>query len=281
MWPIEERPVPKGDVPGEWYAPTQPIPLDSHGKPFAYDLQGVTDDNLIDFTPELHAEALQILKDYAYGPIFFPVVIPGQGIGAGKKASLHFPGTYGGTNWPGAGLDPDTNIMYVPSAHTPVAAKLVKPSAGSDTEWVRQGYEWPAGPKGLPLFKPPYGRLVAIDLNKGEIKWTVANGDGPRDHPAIKDLNLPPLGNPGRVGPLVTRTLVFMGEGITPSQPPNGGGRKFRRSTRTPAKWRGCPHSTLVAGAVPRGVWRAVDRATGGGGRPGEFVWRCRNGSVG
>jgi quinoprotein glucose dehydrogenase len=268
-------------VPGEWYAPTQPIPLDSHGKPFAYDLQGVTDDNLIDFTPELHAEALQILKDYAYGPIFFPVVIPGQGIGAGKKASLHFPGTYGGTNWPGAGLDPDTNIMYVPSAHTPVAAKLVKPSAGSDTEWVRQGYEWPAGPKGLPLFKPPYGRLVAIDLNKGEIKWTVANGDGPRDHPAIKDLNLPPLGNPGRVGPLVTRTLVFMGEGITPSQPPNGGGRKFRRSTRTPAKWRGCPHSTLVAGAVPRGVWRAVDRATGGGGRPGEFVWRCRNGSVG
>ena len=79
---------------------------------------------------------------------------------------------------------------------------------------MRQGYEWPTGPQGLPLFKPPYGRLVAIDLNKGEIKWTVANGDGPRDHPAIKDLNLPPLGNPGRVGPLVTKSLVFMGEGI-------------------------------------------------------------------
>jgi len=276
VWPIEERPVPKGDVPGEWYSPTQPIPLDSHGKPFAYDLQGVTEDNLIDFTPELHAEALQILKDYAYGPLFFPVIIPGQGIGAGKKASLHFPGTYGGTNWPGAGLDPETNILYVPSAHTPVAAKLVKPSAGSDTEWVRQGYEWPVGPKGLPLFKPPYGRLVAIDLNKGEIKWTVANGDGPRDHPAIKDLNLPPLGNPGRVGPLVTRTLVFMGEGIATSQPPNSGGKKFRAFDKSTGKvvW----ETTLDAGTsgVPMTyVWQGKQYIVipiGGGGRPGEFV---------
>ena len=105
------------------------------------------------------------------------------------------PGTYGGTNWPGAALDPETNILYVPSAHTPVVATLVPPPPGSDTTWSRDRYQWPAGPQGLPLFKPPYGRLVAIDLNKGEIKWTVANGDGPRDHPALKNLNLPPLGN--------------------------------------------------------------------------------------
>jgi quinoprotein glucose dehydrogenase len=227
VWPIEERPVPAGDVPGEWYSPTQPIPLDSHGKPFSYDIQGVNVDDLIDFTPELRAEALKILENYAYGPIFFPVVIAGQGRGAGKKGSLHMPGTYGGTNWPGAALDPETNILYVPSAHTPVIANLVPPPRGSDTTLVRERYQWPAGPQGLPLFKPPYGRLVAIDLNKGEVKWTVANGDGPRDHPALKNLNVPQLGQPGRVGPLVTKTLVFMGEGIRQA-PPGSGGKKFR-----------------------------------------------------
>lgn len=138
------------------------------------------------------------------------------------------PGTNGGTNWPGAALDPETNTLYVPSAHTPVAVKLVPPPEGSDTVLVREGYKWPAGPQGLPLFKPPYGRLVAIDLDKGELKWTVANGDGPRDNPAIKELNLPPLGQPGRVGPLVTKSLVFMGEGFPQEQPPGAGGKKFR-----------------------------------------------------
>jgi quinoprotein glucose dehydrogenase len=227
VWPIEERPVPKGDVPGEWYSPTQPVPLDGRGRPFAYDTQGVHLDDLIDFTPELRAEALKIIGEYAYGPLFFPIVVPGEGLGAGKKGSIHLPGTYGGTNWPGAGLDPETNTLYVPSVHSPIFARLVKPPAGSDTEWVRQGYEWARGPQGLPLFKPPYGRLVAIDLNKGEVKWTIANGDGPRDHPAIKHLNLPPLGNTGRVGPLVTKSLLFLGEGMMTPQPP-GGGKKFR-----------------------------------------------------
>ena len=95
----------------------------------------------------------------------------------------------------------------------------------------------------MPLFKPPYGRLVAIDLNKGEVKWTVANGDGPRDHPALKNLNLPPLGQPGRVGPLVTKGLVFMGEGLRQS-PPGSGGKNFARSTKRLAKWFGKPNST-------------------------------------
>ena len=94
VWPIEERPVPKGDVPGEWYVPTQPVPLDGRGKPFAYDLQGVNVDDLIDFTPELRAQALGIISNYAYGPVFFPVVVPGHGIGEGKRGSIHFPGTY-------------------------------------------------------------------------------------------------------------------------------------------------------------------------------------------
>jgi quinoprotein glucose dehydrogenase len=275
VWPIEERPVPPGDVPGEWYSPTQPMPLDSHGRPFAYDTLGVNVDDLIDFTPELRAEAVKILEDYAYGPIFYPIVVAGHGHGAGKKASLHMPGTYGGTNWPGAALDPETNILYVPSAHTPVAATLVPPPPGSDTILVRDRYQWPAGPQGLPLFKPPYGRLVAIDLNKGEVKWTVANGDGPRDHPALKNLNLPPLGQPGRVGPLVTKGLVFMGEGFRQS-PPGSGGKTFRAFDKATGEvvWK-----TELDGAstgVPMTYsWQGKQYVVvpiGWPGHPGEFV---------
>ncbi len=231
VWPIEERPVVKGDAPGEWYSATQPIPLNAHGKPFAYDQVGVSVDDLIDFTPELRKEATGILGDYAFGPLFFPPVVPGQGLGTGKKGSIHMPGTYGGTNWPGAALDPETNILYVPSVHTPIIVQLVPPPEGSNVNLVRRTWEPVVGPRQLPMFKPPYGRLVAIDLNRGEIKWTVANGDGPRDHPAIKDLKLPALGNPGRVGPTVTKSLVFMGEGYDTSRAggaPYGGGKKFR-----------------------------------------------------
>lgn len=232
VWPIEERPVPKGDAPGEWYSPTQPIPLNGKGEPFAYDQLGVTIDDLIDFTPELRAEAEELLKQYAYGPVFFPVVMKDQGIGAGKRGSIHMPGSFGGTNWPGAAFDPETNTLFVPSAHTPVEARLIPAPEGSDTGYTREKYEPLVGPRGLPMFKPPYGRLVAIDLNKGELKWTVANGDGPRDHPALKDLDLPPLGQPGRVGPLVTRSLVFLGEGI-PQSVPGSGGKKFRAFDKT------------------------------------------------
>src|SRR5262245_53011163 len=231
VWPIEERPAPRGDAPGEWYSPTQPVPLDAHGKPFAYDIQGVNVDDLIDFTPELRKQAVDIISQYVFGPIFTPAVVPGQGVGAGKKGSLHMPGTYGGTNWPGAALDPETNILYAPSHHSPIVVQLVPPPPGSNMSFVRRAWEPLVGPERLPIFKPPYGRLVAIDLNKGEIKWTVANGDGPRQHPLLKDLKLPPLGNPGRVGPMVTKSLVFIGEGFNTDPgggPPYGGGKKFR-----------------------------------------------------
>ena len=176
------------------------------------------------------------MSEYAFGPIFFPPVVVGSGAGAGKKGSIHMPGTYGGSNWPGAALDPETSILYVPSHHAPVIVQLVPPPDGSDMRLVRRGWEPVVGPEKLPLFKPPYGRLVAIDLNKGEVKWTVANGDGPRDHPAIKHLNLPPLGNPGRVGPMATRSLVFMGEGFSTHNgggPPYGGGKIFRAFDKT------------------------------------------------
>lgn len=275
VWPIEERAVPQGDAPGEWYSPTQPIPLNGKGEPFAYDQLGVTENDLIDFTPELRAEAVELLKQYVYGPIFLPIVMKDQGIGAGKKGSIHMPGSFGGTNWPGAAFDPETNTLFVPSAHTPVEARLVPAPAGSDTGYTREKYEPLIGPQGLPMFKPPYGRLVAIDLNKGELRWTAANGEGPRDHPALKNLDLPPLGQPGRVGPLVTKSLVFLGEGI-PQSVPGSGGRKFRAFDKATGEvvW-----ETTLDGAVT-GVpmtysWQGKQYLVvpiGYAGHPGEFI---------
>jgi quinoprotein glucose dehydrogenase len=228
VWPIEEKPVPKGDVPGEWYSPTQPIP----SKPPAFDQQGVSDNDLIDFTPELKAEAKKIVSEYKIGPIYTPPVLLGSA--DGPKGLLLVPGTNGGADWGGAAFDPETGMLYVPSAHMPTVIALGKSQHPESTlPFVKQQVPWPFGPHGLPdPFKPPYSRLVAIDLNKGNIAWSVANGDGLRNHPAFKGLNLPPLGTPGRLAALVTKSFVFMGEGSDSGVglPPGGpwGGKKFR-----------------------------------------------------
>ena len=249
VWPIVERPVPPGNTPGECYSPTQPFPT----RPPAYDQQGAKIEDLIDFTPELRQEAIKIISQYRFGGLFTPPTIAD-----GKtKGTVQMPGAAGGANWTGAGLDPETGTLYVTSVHAPFVAEMVKakdPEAGSvnhprgaaanDIEWTaRRGAAvtgpWLEGPQGLPIFKPPYGRLVAIDLNRGEIKWTVANGDGPRNHPAIKHLNLPPLGRGGRVSPLVTKTLLFLGEGgnnAVVALPPGGGGKMFRAYDKATGK---------------------------------------------
>src|SRR5436189_2295701 len=137
------------------------------------------------------------------------------------------------TLWNSPAFDPETGILYVPSVQRPLIANLVKAETpGSDVAYVMRSVGDLRGPQGLPTpFKPPYGRLTAIDLNKGEIIWTIANGDGPRYHPALKDLNLPPLGQGGRVAPLVTKTMIFLGEGTNDgviAAPPGYGGRMFR-----------------------------------------------------
>jgi len=232
VWPIEERPVQQGNVPGEWYAATQPFPT----KPPAYDQQGVTINDLIDFTPELREEAIAILDHYVWGPFFTPPTLIDDRPG-GTQGSLVVPGLVGGTDWNGAGVDPETGILYVPSVHSGTVVGLTRSeNPRSNVDWVMKGARHIPGPQGLPLFKPPYGRLVAIDLNQGEILWTVANGDGPRDHPAIRHLNLPPLGQGGRVAPLVTKTLVFLGEGANVGAaflPPGSGGKMFRAYDKT------------------------------------------------
>ena len=189
VWPIEERPVEKGDVPGEWYAPTQPFVT----KPPAFDRQGVSIDDLIDFTPALRAEAVELVKRYKIGPLFTPPVVSKWD---GPLGTLMLPSNTGGTNWPGGALDPETNILYIYSFTNVVSLGLANDAVKSDMNFGRgpgarseraatgAAGRWPAavgeggGPaitvQGLPLIKPPYGRITAIDLNKGDIVWQVA-----------------------------------------------------------------------------------------------------------
>jgi quinoprotein glucose dehydrogenase len=238
VWPIEERPVPASDTPGERTARTQPFPT----RPPAFDRQGISEDDLIDFTPELHAEAVALLKHYRIGPLFTPPTLRGDGPD-GIRGTIQLPGSVGGADWQGGAFDPETGMLYVPSITGPFTADIIKGDPQkSNLRYVSGTRVWTAGPGFLPLLKPPYGRITAIDLNKGTQAWMVPNGEGPRNHPLLKALNLPWLGNPGRSAPLLTRTLLFVGEGdpvmaalgsrlrpeMNPALVPGAGGKKFR-----------------------------------------------------
>ena len=208
VWPIEERPVPQGNVPGEWYSPTQPFPT----KPPPFDRQGITVDDVIDFTPELRAEALDMINARArFGPLFSPPVLRGD-----ELPFIQVPGAGGGASWQGAAVDVETGQLYVSSSSTLIVVDLIKydPPAtiGYFTDPWGRGM---TGPQGLPIFKPPYKRVTAIDLNTGEHSWMQPHGDGPRNHPALAHLDLPPLGGGGGIssGPLVTPTLLIMNHG--------------------------------------------------------------------
>ena len=209
VWPIEERPVPQTGTPGERTSRTQPFPT----KPPAFDRQGATIDNLIDFTPELREEALAIVKRYTIGPMFTPPSVRGDGPND-NQGTIQLPGSQGGADVQGAAFDPETNILYIPSITSPFVADILEGNPDrTNLRYVKGSRQWIGGPRGLPLFKPPYGRITAIDMNAGEIVWQVPNGHGPRDHPAIRHLNLGRLGSPARPSPLATGTLLFIGEG--------------------------------------------------------------------
>ena len=238
IWPIEERPVPQGDTPGEKYSPTQPFPT----RPAAYDRQGLAIDDLIDFTPELRAEALKTVAQYRIGPLFTP---PAVSRAEGPIATLSMATQAPATNWAGGAYDPDTHVLYVYSQSAVATLGLVPPPEGAaDGVRYHQGTVLTGARRtggsgsatgqaggaataptvqGLPLIKPPYGRMNAIDLDAGTILWQVPHGETPeavRNHPALKGLTIPRTGRPGNVGTLVTRTLVIAGEpgfGPTPS----------------------------------------------------------------
>ena len=211
VWPMEERPVGKSDVPGEWTSPTQPFPT----KPPGFDVQGVRVDDLIDYTPDLKRQALEFISQYRIGPIYTPPsVVNGPD---GKKGTISAPLGGGGANWQSGASDPETGFVYVGSTTSPGVAGLNKndPSQGP----VDSDYTWGRGDltiQGLPLLKPPYGRITAYDMNKGEIAWQIPNGDAPQNFKnaaARLGITLPRTGNQSPAGLLVTKTLLFAGEG--------------------------------------------------------------------
>ena len=361
VWPIEERPVPKGDVPGEWYSPTQPFPT----KPAPFERQGVSVDDLIDFTPELRAEALAVTKNYRMGPLFTPPSIADPN---GTWGTLTLPNNQGGSNWPGGSYDPDTQMLYVYSK-TVLANFSIAPGnpAQTDFPYVGRlgggapraggpglgrgagggargaggpggavapggpgGAAAPGGPggavapggregapgggrgfgpggggrgaapggraggggggaeggggggglavRGLSIIKPPYGRITAYDLSRGEIAWQVAHGDTPdniRNNPALQGLNIPRTGQPGQVATLVTKSLLIAGE---PSFSTAGHARgallrAYDKATGAdagsvlmPAPQTGSPMSYMLGGRQYLVV------AIGGAGYPGELV---------
>jgi quinoprotein glucose dehydrogenase len=221
IWPIEERPVAQSAVPGERTAATQPFPT----KPPPFERQGVTEEDLIDLTPELAAEAREIFRRFAGGPLFTPPIVAGQD---GKEAMVQLPGQAGGANWGGAAYDPETDVLYVPSQTRLGTMSLVEPSArqSSDRRYLPQ-FADAAGPQGLPLVKPPWSRLTAVDLRAGTLRFQVPVGDGPRDHPALAGVETGPLGSwpisglaPG--WPMVTKTLVFVVQPVSATLDPRG-----------------------------------------------------------
>ena len=209
VWPIEERRVDTyTDLQGEVLSPTQPFPT----KPPPFEYQGISVDDLVDFTPEIRAMALEQVKNFRLGPIFTPPMMTIEG---GLQGTIQRPQIGGAATWGGAGVDPETGLLYVPSVndfsimkyHTP------DPAEGGSLQLTQQGFgvgTRPEMPPGVPLLKPPYSRITAIDMNEGEHTWMQPNGDGNRfrNHPLLRDLDLPPLGGDGRGGIVVTSTLL-------------------------------------------------------------------------
>jgi quinoprotein glucose dehydrogenase len=295
IWPINEQPVTKGAVPGEWYSPTQPFP----SKPPAYDRQGLIIDDLIDFTPALRAEAVKLVSRYQLGGVFTPAVVSKA---EGPLATLAMATAGGGTNWPGGSYDPETHRFYVFSQKSISTLGLVPPSSpeisdmnyvqGTATAGVRTsgGSGAVAGDapaeggggltvQGLPLMKPPYGQISAIDLNKGEIMWQIAHGETPdniRNNPALKGLNIPRTGRPGVIGTLVTKNLVIAGESGFFTTPSGQRGAMLRAYDKTTGKEAGAVYMPAPQTGSPMTYTmngkQYIVVAVGGAGYPAELL---------
>jgi len=213
IWPIVETPVPKGDVPGEWYSPTQPIP----SRPPAYGRNGFSVEDVIDFTPELKAEGMKIISKYKIGPLFTPPVLSKPD---GPLGTLDIGCCQGGTNWPGGSYDPRTHMLYVYGKTEATSLGLIPPGGKSDMNFIRgSAAEGPGANsltvQGLPIFKPPYGAITAFDMDKGDLVWQVPHGETPdnvRNSPALKGVPIQRTGRAGNIGIVTTASLVISGE---------------------------------------------------------------------
>jgi len=221
VWPIVERSVPQSDIPGEVLSPTQPFPT----KPLAFELQGLTENDLIDFTPELRAEAVEIIKDYKLGPLFNPPIQVGHP--SGLRSFVSCPAGASNIYGPNS-ADTATGILYVSSQRGCRAENIVPGTQMDDPEDImttgRTISDWAVanrgdfrGPQGLPIFKPPYSSITAIDMNTGEHLWRIPNGDTPdriKNHAALVGVDLPPTGVQSHPVTMVTGTLLIHAEGI-------------------------------------------------------------------
>jgi len=285
IWPFDERKVEASDVPMEKANPTQKFVV----KPPAYERQGVAIDDLIDYTPELRAEAVKLVSRFKIGPIFTPPVVSKFD---GPLGTLMLPAATGGANWQGGSFDPETGVFYIFTNTEVTPLGLVpgaeRPSEPSDMAYVRGQAKNPANPKaadipvtvqGLPLIKPPYGRITALDLKQGTMLWQIAHGETPdniRNHPALKGLTIPRTGRQGRIGTLVTKTLVIAGEGGTFTLPDGRRGAMLRAynkatgqevgSVYMPASQTGSPMTYSLGGQ------QYIVVAIAGPGFPGELI---------
>lgn len=288
VWPIVERPVEKGDVPGEWYSPTQPFVT----KPDAYERQGVTIDDLIDYTPELRAEAVKLASLYKMGPIFTPPVV---GKWEGPRGTLMLPDVTGGANWQGGSFDPETKRFYIFTNVTITQIGLITPERDrSDMLYVRGPVRNPNPPavpapgpggggglnvRGLPLVKPPYATISAVDMNTGDLLWKIPHGDTAdtiKNNPALKGVTIPRTGRQGRIGVLTTKTLLIAGEGGFNTLPDGSRGallRAYDKATGAdvgtvpmPAPQTGSPMTYMLNGT------QYIAVAVSGPGFPGELL---------
>ena len=316
VWPIEERPVPKGDVPGEWYSPTQPVPT----KPPPYSRQNFSESELIDFTPELRAEAVKIASQFRLAKLFDPPVLSKT---EGPIKLLTFATALGGTNWPGGSYDPETHTVYAsanqqivglsvlpvtdkrfsdsayvggdvlaglrdvagasgdaPRLHGGTAPEqAVAPGNPSPPPGMGAGFLGAPSVQGLPINKPPYGVISAINLDRGEIVWQVPHGETPdaiRNHPLLKGLNIPRTGQSTSVGTLVTKTLVIAGEPLVTSPPGRPRGAMLRAYDKATGKEVGAVYMpSAQTGSPMTYAWNGkqyIVVAVSGGGTPGEYV---------
>ena len=278
VWPIEEVPVEAGDVPGEWYSPTQPIPT----KPPSLDRTEFGTDDLIDYTPELRAQAEEIVAKFRLGSIYTP---PSVAVADGTWGTVAVPNSTGGVNWPGGAFDPETGMFYAFTKTEVGSLGLVNDPERSDMDFIRgipEGVarrETSTNIRGLPIIKPPWGRITAVDLTRGEIAWQVAHGEAPdniRNHRLLEGAELPRTGWPGRIGVLVTKTLAIAGDSALHTTESGELGAMLRAYDKATGEEVGAVYMEAPQSGSPMTYMvddtQFIVVATSGGGRSGRLV---------